>query len=113
MSAWPFTALPPGTRPDRGSSSTMRTIDTAVLQETARQRLGPHSLVSDDHAPGYPLRADRATGPSGLRGGEEAERRVHGSRHVLVGVRFGVHLPADQLQGVPHHDLTTGHPASH
>src|SRR5215469_12245486 len=54
MSAWPFTALPPGTRPDRGSASTMRTIVTAALPETARQRLGPHSLVSDGTAMGYP-----------------------------------------------------------
>src|SRR5260370_41642743 len=48
MSCWPFTALPAGTRPDRGSASTMRTIVTTILQKTARQRLGPHLLVSDD-----------------------------------------------------------------
>jgi len=33
MSCWPFTALPSGGDPVRGSASTMRTIVTTVLQE--------------------------------------------------------------------------------
>src|SRR5215469_407463 len=73
MSAWPFTALPPGTRPDRGSASTMRTIVTAALPETARQRLGPHSLVSDGTAMGYPP-------PKNLEAG--SAEPIHGERQV-------------------------------
>ena len=47
------TSLPSGARAARRlcSAKTMRTVVTAVLQQTARQRFGSHSLVSDGPPP--------------------------------------------------------------
>src|SRR6204780_856560 len=66
-------------------------------------------------------RADRAGRPelsrlvigSGLRGGEEAEGRVHGAGDVLLGVGLQPHLPADQAHRVTDHEIDAVHPAGH
>ena len=64
----------------------------------ARQRIGPHSLVSGDHATGYPRPADRgnrplrAAEPSRSRAGDAAPRgSLRGAASVICcGVCYGV-----------------------
>ena len=81
------TSLPSGARAGRlWCARTMRTVVTAVLQQTARQRFGSHSLVSDGPPPvtrlppGRVRNGRRNTAPgaatrASARGGNEAYRR--------------------------------------